>query len=374
MPPISRPCSPSRPRNRCRRSTSSRPTSPTASPIIGGHAYEDHRELMRSEASPPVSGRAPCPASRRPISSRLSIATANLANTSRELAGSCGQRRRPRLLRRCRTRITAAGCSSPKSCATASAAIRNIIFAKRITGPNGDFIGVVLTGMKLSYFQHIYNSITSLRNQSFLLLRSDGTVLVRHPDPDDRAGEKMPANERLVSAGARRRRTISHARLFRRRAAAGRGAAAEGLSAGRQRRRHRSLGAREVELPRDADRARRGADAALLAGADLRAQQQIRAARRLAGIARRTRGASRRKVARTRTGQYSRRSRGQQHGPGPDHVQQQVRAGGLQPALSAALFVLAGHGETRHDVPANSRISGRHQDLLRRYRRMHRQT
>ena len=62
----------------------------------------------------------------------------------------------------------------------------------------------MLTGVKLSYFEHIYNSITSLRNQSFLFLRSDGTVLVRHPDPDSRAGEKMPAVSewyRLVREG-----------------------------------------------------------------------------------------------------------------------------------------------------------------------------
>ena len=36
------------------------------------------------------------------------------------------------------------------------------------------------------------NSISSLRNKSFLFLRKDGTVLVRYPDPKDRAGEKMP--------------------------------------------------------------------------------------------------------------------------------------------------------------------------------------
>ncbi len=58
---------------------------------------------------------------------------------------------------------------------------RNIVFSRRITGPDGDFIGVVMTEIKPSYFQHIYHSITSLRNQSFLLLRSDGTVLVRYP-------------------------------------------------------------------------------------------------------------------------------------------------------------------------------------------------
>ena len=81
---------------------------------------------------------------------------------------------------------------------------RNILFSKRITGPDGDFVGVVLTGIKLPYFQHIYRSITSLRNQSFMLLRSDGTVLVRYPDPEDRIGVKLPVESqwyRVVREG-----------------------------------------------------------------------------------------------------------------------------------------------------------------------------
>ena len=69
---------------------------------------------------------------------------------------------------------------------------RNIFFSKRISGPSGEFLGIVLTGIKLSYFQHIYNSITSLRNQSFLFSRSDGTVLVRHPDDEQLTGKKIP--------------------------------------------------------------------------------------------------------------------------------------------------------------------------------------
>ena len=67
----------------------------------------------------------------------------------------------------------------------------NIFFSKRISGPSGEFLGVVLTGIKLSYFQHIYNSITSLRNQSFLFSRTDGTVLVRHPT-SQKLGQKIP--------------------------------------------------------------------------------------------------------------------------------------------------------------------------------------
>jgi len=69
---------------------------------------------------------------------------------------------------------------------------RNIFFSKRINGPNGEFLGIVLTGIKLSYFQHIYTSITSLRNQSFLFTRTDGTVLVRHPDSGNLVGQKIP--------------------------------------------------------------------------------------------------------------------------------------------------------------------------------------
>src|ERR1019366_530507 len=68
-----------------------------------------------------------------------------------------------------------------------------IIFSKRINGANNTFLGVVLVGVRLTYFQHIYESIGSLSDQSFLLLHRDGTVIVRYPDPKNRAYESMPA-------------------------------------------------------------------------------------------------------------------------------------------------------------------------------------
>lgn len=71
---------------------------------------------------------------------------------------------------------------------------RTVFMSKRIHGPDNEFLGVVLMGVKLTYFQHIYNSITSARNQTFLFLRNDGTVLVRHPDTKDIAGQKLPSN------------------------------------------------------------------------------------------------------------------------------------------------------------------------------------
>jgi len=67
-----------------------------------------------------------------------------------------------------------------------------IFFSKKISGAHDEFLGVVVTGLRLNYFEGIYNSITRLRHQSFQLLLRDGTMLVRHPETLDRS-EKMPA-------------------------------------------------------------------------------------------------------------------------------------------------------------------------------------
>ena len=78
-----------------------------------------------------------------------------------------------------------------------------IFFSKRIDGAHDEFLGVVVTGLRLNYFEGIYNSITRLRHQSFQLLLRDGTRLVSHPETLDRT-EKMPAGSpwyRLVAGG-----------------------------------------------------------------------------------------------------------------------------------------------------------------------------
>ena len=79
-----------------------------------------------------------------------------------------------------------------------------ISFGKRITGANGAFLGEVLIGVKLTYFERIYKSISSLPGETLLLLHRDGTVIVRFPDSVIPAGEKVPAASpwyRLVSQG-----------------------------------------------------------------------------------------------------------------------------------------------------------------------------
>ena len=46
--------------------------------------------------------------------------------------------------------------------------------------------------MPLRVFQDLFRSINLPPSESFMLLRRDGTVLVRYPDPENRAGAKMP--------------------------------------------------------------------------------------------------------------------------------------------------------------------------------------
>jgi diguanylate cyclase (GGDEF)-like protein len=85
-----------------------------------------------------------------------------------------------------------------------------VFFSLRINGANDTFLGMVVVGVRLTYFQHIYKSIASLGDESFLLLHRDGTVIVRYPDLIVRAGVKLPAESpwyRLVSQGGGTLRT-----------------------------------------------------------------------------------------------------------------------------------------------------------------------
>jgi diguanylate cyclase (GGDEF)-like protein len=68
-----------------------------------------------------------------------------------------------------------------------------IFFSKPLKDFRGQFLGVIVIGLRTDYFRHIYDSITSLRDQSFLFLRDDGTVLARHPDVAGGGGQKIPA-------------------------------------------------------------------------------------------------------------------------------------------------------------------------------------
>jgi diguanylate cyclase (GGDEF)-like protein len=82
--------------------------------------------------------------------------------------------------------------------------IQAVFFSKRINGASNTFLGIVVISVKITYFENIYKSIASLPDQSFQLLRHDGTVILRYPDLIVPAAVKLPAESpwyRLVLQG-----------------------------------------------------------------------------------------------------------------------------------------------------------------------------
>ena len=69
-----------------------------------------------------------------------------------------------------------------------------IYFAKRVETADGRFLGVVLVGVRPEYFLGALHVVSGLSGRSLLLLRDDGNILLRHPDPINRTGVRIPAD------------------------------------------------------------------------------------------------------------------------------------------------------------------------------------
>lgn len=57
-----------------------------------------------------------------------------------------------------------------------------VYFARKITGPRGEFLGLVTGGLDLQYLQRFFSSIALRPDSAISLFRSDGLLLVRYPD------------------------------------------------------------------------------------------------------------------------------------------------------------------------------------------------
>lgn len=60
----------------------------------------------------------------------------------------------------------------------------NVLFTltRRISGPGGDFRGVVAAGVRADYFRQFYDRLNLPSNSSILITRRDGFLLFRHPE------------------------------------------------------------------------------------------------------------------------------------------------------------------------------------------------
>ena len=57
-----------------------------------------------------------------------------------------------------------------------------VFFSKPLRQENGDLIGLLIVGVPISKFRHVYETVGQLSGQGFMLSRTDGTILVRYPD------------------------------------------------------------------------------------------------------------------------------------------------------------------------------------------------
>jgi PAS domain S-box-containing protein len=65
-----------------------------------------------------------------------------------------------------------------------------IAIARRVNGPNGEFLGIVAGYVEAQYFEDFYKAVSTSDGQTFSLFRRDGTLIGRHPSTD-KIGEKL---------------------------------------------------------------------------------------------------------------------------------------------------------------------------------------
>jgi hypothetical protein len=53
--------------------------------------------------------------------------------------------------------------------------------ARRLVGPNGEFIGIIVGVMELRHFEQFFGSISIGKDVAIALFRSDGMLLARDP-------------------------------------------------------------------------------------------------------------------------------------------------------------------------------------------------
>jgi len=82
---------------------------------------------------------------------------------------------------------------------------RTIVFARRLESAAGEFVGIIYCSVDTGQFESIYGSIQSVHSHQFTLRKRDGTILARHPDPNDVAGQSAGAGpewREAVASGA----------------------------------------------------------------------------------------------------------------------------------------------------------------------------
>jgi diguanylate cyclase (GGDEF)-like protein len=75
-----------------------------------------------------------------------------------------------------------------------SSGTSGVFLAHRINAPGGEFAGVVLAEISLADLQDFYRLALASMHRTIMVLRRDGTVLIRYPNGAGAVGRKLPEN------------------------------------------------------------------------------------------------------------------------------------------------------------------------------------
>ena len=76
----------------------------------------------------------------------------------------------------------------------ANGGVRTVMIARRLTAPDGGFLGVVFSGIKLDYFNTLFARIGFSDGTGVTILRDDGVYLVHYPAEERLPGTRLPAS------------------------------------------------------------------------------------------------------------------------------------------------------------------------------------
>ncbi len=78
-----------------------------------------------------------------------------------------------------------------------------IYIARRVTGPEGEFLGLILGAVQLAYFERLYQKVAPPRDSAISLFRRDAVLLARYPHVAPQIGQSFQQGElfRLLASG-----------------------------------------------------------------------------------------------------------------------------------------------------------------------------
>ncbi len=73
---------------------------------------------------------------------------------------------------------------------------------RRISAPDGSFLGVMTASMRIDYFKEIYRALGFGQGSSITFARRDGIILIRYPQGSSVIGQKLPSSRLFYKAVA----------------------------------------------------------------------------------------------------------------------------------------------------------------------------